>query len=141
MNEELAARIDLAHVADFGMGGVPVRAATREVSRGDGVREVLEPRVMQVLVALARANGAVVSRDDLTQSCWDGRVVGEDAINRVISRLRRVGETIGQDSFRVETVTKVGYRLVGRGGGVAVVDHRTASIARYPSRRALIAGA
>ncbi|MDB5681959.1 MAG: transcriptional regulator, CadC, partial [Sphingomonas bacterium] len=141
MNEELAARIDLAHVADCTIGVLTVHPAVREVSRGDGAREVVEPRVMQVLVALARANGAVVSRDDLTQSCWEGRVVGEDAINRVISRLRRVGETIGQDSFRVETVTKVGYRLVERGGGVAVVDRRAASLTRDPSRRALIAGA
>ena len=44
---------------------------------------------MQVLVALAAADGAIVGRDDLTRRCWEGRVVGEDAINRVISRLRR----------------------------------------------------
>jgi DNA-binding winged helix-turn-helix (wHTH) protein/tetratricopeptide (TPR) repeat protein len=105
-------RIDLAHSASFRLGRLEVRPGTREVVRDDGERDVLEPRVMQVLVALARAQGGVVSRDDLTQSCWDGRVVGEDAINRVMSRLRRVAEGIGRDSFRIETVTKVGYRLL-----------------------------
>ena len=59
-------RIDLAHAADFTLGPLTVRPSTREVDR-DGAIEVLEPRVMQVLVALARAGGAIVSRDDLIQ--------------------------------------------------------------------------
>ena len=47
---------------------------------------------MQVLVALHRAFPNVVSRDDLIASCWEGRVVGDDAINRAIGRLRRLSE-------------------------------------------------
>lgn len=105
-------RIDLAHEAPFRLGAIEVRPALRQLVRADGSEEVLEPRVMQVLVALARADGGIVSRDDLTRSCWEGRVVGEDAINRVVSRLRRAAEGIGQGSFRIETITKVGYRLL-----------------------------
>ncbi|BCW88004.1 hypothetical protein sos41_11410 [Alphaproteobacteria bacterium SO-S41] len=101
----------LAHVAPFRLGSFAVRPATREVVTPDW-REVLEPRVMQVLVALARAEGEVVGRDELTQSCWDGRVVSEDAINRVIARLRRLAEHGEGKGFTLETVTKVGYRLV-----------------------------
>jgi hypothetical protein len=37
---------------------------------------------MEVLVALARANGAVVSREALIESCWGGRTVSDDAIER-----------------------------------------------------------
>jgi len=70
---------------------------------------------MQVLVALARANGDILTREALTVLCWDGRIVGEDAINRVMSRLRRLSEGIGGGSFRIETITKVGYRLVALG--------------------------
>jgi DNA-binding winged helix-turn-helix (wHTH) protein len=105
-------RIDLAHAGDFRLGRVTARPQLRLLLRDDGAEEVVEPRVMQVLVALARANGGIVGRDDLTMSCWEGRVVGEDAINRVISRLRRSAEKIGEGSFRIETVTKVGYRLL-----------------------------
>jgi DNA-binding winged helix-turn-helix (wHTH) protein len=54
---------------------------------------------MQVLVALARANGEIVSRSDLTASCWENRVVGDDAINRVMSRLRRIPDGIGKALF------------------------------------------
>ena len=83
------ARIDLARQADFSLGRAEVRPSLCEVQLG-GATERLEPKVMQVLVALTRAKGWVVSREDLAESCWGGRVVGEDAINRCISRLRRV---------------------------------------------------
>ena len=79
-----------------------------------GERSIVEPRVMQLLVALHRAEGAVVSKDDLAALCWEGRIVGEDAINRVVSRLRRVAEKQAGGQFRVETITKVGYRLLSR---------------------------
>ncbi len=103
--------IVLAHQPDFAIGPVTVVPSHRELVGADGTRHVLEPRVMQVLVALARADGAVVSKDDLLASCWEGRVVGEDAINRVMSRLRRAAEDEAHGAFRIETVTRVGYRL------------------------------
>jgi len=64
---------------------------------------------MQVLVALNRRRGDVVSRDELILSCWGGRAVGDDAINRCIARIRRLSETHG--GFSVETIPRVGYRL------------------------------
>jgi DNA-binding winged helix-turn-helix (wHTH) protein len=72
--------------------------------------EVLEPRIMQVLVTLARRRGEVVSREDLVEECWAGRVVGEDAVSRCIARVRRLAEAYG--SFSVETIPRVGYRLI-----------------------------
>lgn len=105
-------RIDLAHEPELRLGRLTIRPALRQLLRDDDMEEVVEPRVMQVLVALAREPGAILSRDDLTTACWEGRVVGEDAINRVISRLRRVAEGIGEGAFRIETITKVGYRLI-----------------------------
>jgi len=65
---------------------------------------------MQVLVALAKARGAVVSRDDLISDCWDGRVVGEDAITLVMMKLRKLAQRT-EGAFAVETVPRVGYRL------------------------------
>lgn len=111
--------ITLAHESAFRIGRVEVRPSTREIVRDDGAVEIVEPRIMQVLVALARAEARIVPRDALTLSCWEGRIVGDDAINRVISRLRRLSEGIGEGSFRIETVTKVGYRLIPADGAVA----------------------
>jgi len=103
--------IDLAHTADFTLGAIVVRPSNREFERG-GNREILEPRVMQVLVALAEAGGAVVSRDDLVRRCWEGRSVGEDAINRCIAKLRRIAEADDGQSFTIDTIPRVGYRLL-----------------------------
>ena len=102
--------IILAHEEDFSIGPMRVQPSVRTVARGDR-REILEPKVMQVLVTLAQSLGNVVSRDDLVESCWGGRIVGDDAVNRVIARLRRTGDRLGAGVFAVETVTRVGYRM------------------------------
>ena len=111
----LSAPIVLAHEQSFRIGDVALRPATREVVFA-GQTAIIEPRVMQLLVALHRTGGAVVSKDDLLHSCWEGRVVGEDAINRVVSRLRGVADKEAGRQFRIETITKVGYRLLSASG-------------------------
>nr|HMN55160.1 winged helix-turn-helix domain-containing protein [Sphingopyxis sp.] len=133
-----AERIDLAHEADRVIGRLSVSPSRRELRREDGQREVLEHRVMQVLIALHRADGGIVTRDELTRSCWDGRIVGDDAINRVISRLRKAADGIGAGSFVIETITKIGYRLVeeGREGASSAPPlARAPSPAARPTRR------
>ena len=124
--------VDLAHTRPFQIGDVEIRPASREVVRGER-REILEPRVMEVLVVLASADGAILTRDDLIAACWDGRAVSDDAISRVISRLRALGRDFG--SFKVETITKVGYRLVEHGTEAA------ASPDGKVGRRAVLVGA
>src|SRR6185436_555770 len=111
--------VDLAQEPDFTLGSLQVRPSLREVSAA-GEREVLEPRVMQVLVALARRPDQVVSRDQLIDACCAGRVVGEDAINRCIARVRRLAETHG--GFSVETIARVGYRLTVAAGAAATAE-------------------
>lgn len=100
--------IDLTRIEPFALGGLEIRPATREIVSGDK-RDVLEPRVMQVLVALARQSDEVVTRDELIAVCWAGRVVGDDAINRCVSRIRRLSEGFG--GFALETIPRIGYRL------------------------------
>jgi DNA-binding winged helix-turn-helix (wHTH) protein/TolB-like protein len=114
--------VDLAREADFRIGALEVRPSTREVVAGEA-REVLEPRVMQVLTALARRRGEVVSRDELTAACWGGRVVGDDAIQRAVAVVRRLGEAHG--AFSVETVARVGYRLSEPGAAPGRPKRRT----------------
>src|SRR5215469_16183719 len=108
--------IDLARVSSFTLGPLEVRPPSRQVVLGER-RDVVEPRVMQVLVALARRRGEVVSRDDLIAAAWGGRVVGEDAINRAIAGVRRLGLSSG--AFTVETVARVGYRMNEAGAAPA----------------------
>ena len=112
-NDELTLpRIFLAAIPDFDLGGLRVRPARRQVCVSAEECRELEPRVMQVLVALARAGGEIVSRDELIEACWDGRIVGDDSINRCMVALRRLAKSIDPQPFRIETVARVGYCLV-----------------------------
>jgi len=105
-----SAPIDLAREADLRLGSALVRPSLSEVvAAGQTIR--LQPRVMQVLVALARADGEVVSRDELLASCWGGLAIGDDAINRCIGRLRRLSEEEAPGAFAIGTLPRIGYRL------------------------------
>lgn len=106
-----APQINLARVPAFMLGSLAVHPGLCRAGAGGSVP--LEPRVMQVLVALAAANNRIVSRDALIACCWGGRIVGDDAINRVIGRLRKLAREEGDNSFGIETINKVGYRLTG----------------------------
>ena len=109
MNADLSpSAMDLAREAPFRLGAVEVHPSLSEVE-WQGAREALQPKVMQVLVALAHARGEVVSREGLIDACWGGRAVGDDAIHRCIAQLRRLAGRTG--AFTVETIPRVGHRL------------------------------
>ena len=107
--------MDLAGEATFHLGVLEVSPPTCVVTWPGG-RQVLQPRVMQVLVMLAQARGAVVSRDALIVECWDGRIVGEDAITRVMVQLRRLAQRLDRRGYDLETIPRVGYRLASADG-------------------------
>jgi DNA-binding winged helix-turn-helix (wHTH) protein len=140
--ENAAGPIDLAATPAFRLGPLEVRPSTREVRGEGGGERIAEPRVLQVLVALSQAGGAVVSRDTLVQRCWEGRFVGEDAINRAIAKARQLADLASPPAFAIETIPRVGYRLrVGAPGAHEPAAPRapTAGGLRLP-RRGLIAG-
>lgn len=120
--------MQLARQPAFPLGSLEVRPSTREVVWPQG-REVLQPRVMQALVALAKADGAVVSRDELIADCWDGRVVGEDAITLVMMKLRKLA-TRTDGAFAVETIPRVGYRLAVAAPAASIEGQTSAGRAR-----------
>ena len=144
---------ELSKAAGFALGPLAVDPPSRRVS-AVGRSEMLEPRVMRVLVAFDSAGGKVLSRDDLIEQCWDGLIVGDNAINQVISRLRRVFDDLAGGAVRLETITKVGFRLLVDGqqpGGIAsgepqpeVAAHTASAIEEPPplvlhSRKAVAA--
>lgn len=108
---EPAAAVELAREADFVLGSMQVRpSASRVMVDGRAVR--VEPRVMQVLVVLAQAAGGTVTRDALVASCWDGRIVSDDAISRIIAKVRALARLTDPPAFTLETAPKVGWQLV-----------------------------
>jgi TolB-like protein/DNA-binding winged helix-turn-helix (wHTH) protein/cytochrome c-type biogenesis protein CcmH/NrfG len=131
--------IRLAREPDFRIGTIEVRPSTREFCIGDE-RSILEPRVMQVLTLLAAAQGRIVSRDELVSRCWAGRAVSEDAINRAISRVRKLSELDGGQSFQLETVPRVGYglRRTARSEEPTAAAETSAESIANPGRRRLL---
>ena len=69
----------------FRLGAWTVAPANGELSDGEQTQR-LEPKVMDVLVVLARHAGTLVSKQQLVDDVWDGRPVTDDVIARCIDR-------------------------------------------------------
>lgn len=100
--------------------------------RGPRGSHRLKPKEMAVLLALVEAKGAVVSREQLLESVWQGVVVREDAPTQVISRLRKaLGDDPKAPRF-IETIPKRGYRMM------VAADPAPKHRAAPPSRRSTL---
>src|SRR5512139_2349982 len=106
--------IELEREPAFAVGGATIDPVSREATFAGG-QERLQPQTLKVLIALARRKNQVVTRSELVESCWDGKIIGDDVINRSILMLRQFAERVG--GFSIETVPKSGYRLVEAGTG------------------------
>ena len=93
----------------------------------DGKAVHVKPKSMAVLQCLAAASGEVVTRDELFETVWPNIVVTDDVLTQCIVELRKaVGDTPRAPKF-IETVPKIGFRLVPR---VVPIDNRSGSSAR-----------
>jgi len=95
----------------FVLDGWTVQPALTRVTR-DGIDTRLEPRVMDVLVYLARHQGQLVSREELEASVWAGSIVSYDALTGAIQKLRKAFNDDPRRPRVIETLSKKGYRLV-----------------------------
>lgn len=96
---------------EFRLGGCTVDATRGCVARDGGVTHV-EPRVMDVLVALVRGGGRTLSRDALIEAAWGHPHVSDEALSRCVSLIR---QALGDDRRKprfVETIPKRGYRML-----------------------------
>ncbi len=82
--------------------------------RRDGKTTKLEPRAMALLLYLAERPDTVISREELEREIWSGRVVGYDALNNTISKLRRAFHDDPRHPEYIHTVPKVGYQLIAK---------------------------
>jgi transcriptional activator of cad operon len=71
----------------------------------------LEPQAYQLLSLFIAAEQGQLSRDQMIEQLWAGRVVSESAINKSVSLLRKAFAQLDPATTYIETLPKVGYRL------------------------------
>src|ERR1700758_5317929 len=96
---------------DFHLDSWLVQPSLNTVSRGDTTIQ-LEPKVMSVLVCLAKQARDQVSKESLLQQVWPATFVGEAVLTRSISELRRVFDDEAKKPRLIQTIAKRGYRLM-----------------------------
>jgi TolB-like protein len=84
----------------------------RELRRAEAA-VAIEPQVFDLLVYLIQNRGRVVSKDELLESVWRGRIVSDSALaNRINAARSAVGDN-GDDQRLIRTFPRKGFRFVG----------------------------
>ncbi len=84
----------------------------RELSRG-GASVVVEPRVFDLIVFLIENRDRVVSKDDLIEQVWGGRIVSDSALTVAINGARQALGDNGREQRLIRTLARKGVRFVG----------------------------
>jgi two-component system alkaline phosphatase synthesis response regulator PhoP len=112
--EALLRRSGVAHPEEapsYRFGEVEVKFATRTVFRSGSPVE-LTPKEFDLLCALLRAGGAVVTREDLLRRVWGHRsLMVTRTLDSHVAELRRKLEQEPASPRHILTIRKVGYRI------------------------------
>jgi len=93
------------------IGAWCVNPASGQISR-DGEIARVEVRTMRLLLCLAEHSGELVSIDDLLTQVWPDVTVAPDSVYQAVASLRRLlGDDPKQPTY-VETVPRLGYRMI-----------------------------
>jgi TolB-like protein len=84
----------------------------RELTRGSQAIAV-GPQVFDLLAYLVRNRERVVSKDDLLDAVWGGRIVSESTMTSHINAVRKAIGDSGQEQRLIRTVARKGLRFVG----------------------------
>ncbi|WP_240220349.1 winged helix-turn-helix domain-containing protein [Rheinheimera hassiensis] len=82
----------------------------------------LEPKQAEVLAYFCRNPGRMISRDEFIAQVWQGQIVTDNAINRIIAKLRKsLGDSAKHSEFII-TLPRKGYRFIAPVKQLAAVD-------------------
>src|SRR5918996_1536252 len=96
----------------YSLGSCTIDTEAYEIRRG-GEPVPVEPQVFDLLVLLLRNRGRLVTKDEIFQRVWNGRIVSDAALS---SRVRSMRAAIGDDGASqalVRTIRGRGFRVVG----------------------------
>src|SRR5262245_64609619 len=83
----------------------------RQLTRGS--EEIaIGPKVFDLLVYLVKNRDHVVSKDDVLDTVWAGRIVSESTLTSHINAVRKAIVDTGEDQRLVRTIARKGVRHV-----------------------------
>ena len=85
----------------------------RELTRGSEPVS-LGPQVFDLLAYLVQNRERVVSKDDLLEAVWRGRIVSESTLTSHINAVRKAVGDNGEEQRLIRTVSRKGFRFIGK---------------------------
>ena len=85
----------------------------RELHRGTEMVSIA-PQVFDLLDYLIRNRERVVSKEDLINAVWNGRVVSDAALTTRLNVARSVIGDSGEEQRFIKTLQRKGFRFVGK---------------------------
>ena len=95
----------------------------RRELRLDGEIRPIEPKVFSLLAFLIENRHRVVSKDDMIEVVWNGRIVSDAALSSAISAARSAVGDDGKAQALIRTVARRGFRFVAEIESGGAPDH------------------
>jgi TolB-like protein/DNA-binding winged helix-turn-helix (wHTH) protein len=92
----------------------------------------IEPQVFDLIVHLVRNHDRIVSKDELIETIWNGRIISEAALSSRINGARRALGDNGNDQALIRTLHKRGFRFVGSVQAVTAPDADAQAVRLVP---------
>ncbi len=96
----------------------------------NGVQVEVEPQVYNTLLLLIQNRERVVTKDELLEKIWQGRVVTDHVITRIIYELRKLLDDKNDERSHIRTVRGKGYQFIA----AAIELKRTYNQSTEPSQ-------
>ncbi len=80
--------------------------------RDRGVGVPIEPQTYNILAYLLAHRDRVISKQELLDNLWEGRIVSESSLNTCIKAARKAINDNGQDQHTIATIYRRGYRFI-----------------------------
>ncbi len=96
----------------FVFGGHVLDVARRELWRG-AMLVAIEPQVFDLLIYLIKNRDRMVSKDEILDAVWGGRIVSELALTTRINAARKAVGDNGAVQHLIRTLPRKGIRFVG----------------------------
>jgi TolB-like protein len=95
----------------FAFGEHVLDVERRELRRG-GDPVAVEPQVFDLIVYLVQNRDRVVTKDELLDAVWGGRIVSESALTTRINAVRRAVGDSGEAQAVIRTIQRRGFRFI-----------------------------